>query len=85
MKLLRHLKEKRYLILAFTLPAIFWLWQLSFCNLHTIMQRSKSRLVLSSHRLANLRRHPNHRALVLRHLLQRQVSLRANRRQQAQR
>ena len=30
MKLLRHLKEKRYLILAFTYRLSYWLWLLSF-------------------------------------------------------
>ncbi|CCB94073.1 hypothetical protein SALIVB_1815 [Streptococcus salivarius CCHSS3] len=58
---------------------------MSFCNLHTIMQRSKLRWGLSSHHQANPRLHPSHRAQVRRHLLQLQVSLQANRRHQAQR
>ena len=80
MKLLRNLKEKRYLILTFTLPAI--LLALAIVFLQPAHNHAKVQVKVGTKQSSSS---PRHLAQALRHLLQRQVSLRANRRQQAQR
>ena len=67
--------------MTFTLPAILLALAIVFLQPAHNHAKVQVRLVLSSHRQAS----PRHLAQALRHLLQRQVSLRANRRQQAQR
>ena len=85
MKLFRHLKEKRYLILTFTLPAILLALAIVFLQPAQNHAKVQVKVGTSNHHQANPRLHPSHRAQVRRHLLQLQVSLQANLHHQAQR